>query len=50
MFTSLEDARREGYFVFDKTVDGYLVRRDLGGKFALAVVKLSTETVRAPAS
>jgi hypothetical protein len=50
VFASLEDARREGYFLFDKTADGYLVRRDLGGRFALAVVKLDPADVKAPAS
>jgi hypothetical protein len=50
VFASLEDARREGYFLFDKTADGYLVRRDLGGRFALAVVKIDQANVKAPAS
>jgi hypothetical protein len=50
VFASLEDARREGYFLFDKTADGFLVRRDLGGRFALAVVKIDQANVKAPAS
>jgi hypothetical protein len=50
VFASLEDARREGYFLFDKTADGFLVRRDLGGRFALAVVELDQANVKAPAS
>jgi hypothetical protein len=50
VFASLEEARREGYFLFDKTADGYLVRRDEGGRFALAVVKIGEPSVNAPAS
>jgi hypothetical protein len=50
VFESLEQARREGYVLFDKTADGYLVRRDLGGRFALAIVKIDTASVKAPAS
>jgi hypothetical protein len=50
VFASLEDARREGYFLFDKTADGFLVRRDLGGRFALAIVKIDEATVKTPAS
>jgi hypothetical protein len=50
VFTSLEAARREGYVMFDKTADGYLVRRDEGGRFALAVVKIDAATVNVPAS
>lgn len=50
VFESLEAARREGYFLFDKTADGFLVRRDLGGKFALAIVKIAPASVNAPAS
>jgi hypothetical protein len=50
VFASLEDARREGYFLFDKAADGFLVRRDLGGRFALAIVKIDEATVKTPAS
>jgi hypothetical protein len=50
VFESLEQARREGYVLFDKTADGYLVRRDVGGRFALAIVKIDTATVKTPAS
>jgi hypothetical protein len=50
VFASLEDARREGYFLFDKTADGFLVRRDQGGRFALAIVKIDDANVKAPAS
>ena len=50
VFTSLEDARREGYYLFDKTADGFLVRRDMGGRFALAIVKIDDANVKAPAS
>lgn len=50
VFESLEQARREGYVLFDKTADGYLVRRDLGGRFALAVVTIDSASVKIPAS
>jgi hypothetical protein len=50
VFASIEAARREGYIIFDKTADGYLVRRDQGGRFALAIVKIDAERVNAPAS
>ena len=50
VFESLEQARREGYVLFDKTADGYLVRRDQGGRFALAIVKIDADTVKVPAS
>jgi hypothetical protein len=50
VFGSLEEARREGYVIFDKTADGFLVRRDQGGRFALAIVKLNQSKVNAPAS
>ena len=50
VFGSLEEARREGYVIFDKTADGYLVRRDEGGRFALAIVKSGEPSVNAPAS
>jgi hypothetical protein len=49
IFASLEDARREGYFVFDRTPDGYLVRRDEGGRFALAIVKIDPAAVKTSA-
>ena len=50
VFTSIEAARREGYVIFDKSSDGYLVRRDEGGRFALAVVKIGAGAVNVPAS
>lgn len=50
VFASLEEARLEGYFLFDKIADGYLVRKDQGGRFALAIVKSDTADVKAPAS
>jgi hypothetical protein len=40
VFDSLEKARAEGFVVFDRLPDGYLVRKDVGSHFALAVVKL----------
>jgi len=50
VFESLEQARREGYVLFDKIADGYLVRRDQGGRFALAVVRIDSASVKVPAS
>ena len=49
VFTSLEHARREGYVVFDRTADGFLVRRDEGGRFALAIVKIDPAEVKTSA-
>ncbi len=40
VFTSLEEAQKAGFVVFDRIPDGYLVRKDFGQTFALAIVKL----------
>jgi hypothetical protein len=40
VFDSLEKAQAEGFVIFDRLPDGYLVRKDTGAQFALAVVKL----------
>ena len=40
VFSSLEEAQAAGFFPFERMADGFLVRRDLGDKLALAVVKL----------
>ena len=50
IFASLDEARRQGFTVFEKVEDGYIVRRDEGGKFALALVRIDRETVARPAS
>lgn len=39
IFKSLEEARAAGFLPFEPLPDGYLVRKDLGGSFALALVK-----------
>ena len=43
VFDSLEKAQAEGFVVFDRIPDGYLVRKDVGSQFALALVKLRTK-------
>lgn len=40
VFETLEEAQKAGFAVFDRIPDGYLVRKDLGQSFALAIVKL----------
>ena len=40
VFASLEEARAAGFFPFERMADGFLVRRDLGDKLALAIVKI----------
>jgi hypothetical protein len=40
VFSSLAEAKAAGFLPFEKTPTGYLVRRDDGHAFALAVVKL----------
>ena len=40
VFDSLEKAQLEGFIVLDRISDGYLVRKDIGSHFALAIVKL----------
>jgi hypothetical protein len=43
VFKSLEEAQAEGFAIFDRIPDGYLVRKAADGRFALAVVKLKTK-------
>ena len=50
IFASLDEARRQGFTIFEKVEDGYIVRRDEGGKFALALVRIDRDTVARPAS
>ena len=50
IFTSLDEARREGFAIFEKTEEGYLMRRDEGGRFALALVRIDREMEARPAS
>ena len=40
VFESLEEAQAAGFALFDHIPGGYLVRKDAGGHFALAIVKL----------
>jgi len=40
VFESLEEAQAAGFVLFDHIPGGYLVRKDAGGHFALAIVKL----------
>jgi len=40
VFTSLEEAKAAGFLPYDKTKDGYLVRRDDGHTYSLAIVIL----------
>lgn len=39
IFSSLEEAQAAGFVMFDRLPDGYLVRKDSGTSFALAIVK-----------
>ncbi len=50
VFASLEEAHREGFSIFEKIEDGYLMRRDEGGRFALALVRIDRNAVERPAS
>ncbi len=43
VFSSLEAAQAAGFTVFERIPDGYLVRKDSGVNFALAVVKIKKE-------
>jgi hypothetical protein len=40
IFSSLEEAQAAGFVYFERTLDGYLVRKDTGDTFALALVKI----------
>jgi hypothetical protein len=39
VFSSVADAVRAGYRVYDRTRDGYIVRTNINGRWALAVVR-----------
>jgi len=43
VFSSVEEAQAAGFTIFDHIPEGYLVRKDLGANFALAVVKIKKE-------
>jgi len=43
IFETLEQAKAAGFVVFDRLPDGYLVRKDTGSQFALAIVKLTRD-------
>lgn len=43
VFSSLEEAQAAGFAIFERIPDGYLVRKDEGARFALAVVKLKLD-------
>lgn len=43
IFKSLEEAQAAGFAIFDRTPDGYLVRKAADGHFALAFVKLTAK-------
>ncbi len=40
VFETLAQAQAEGFAIFDRIPDGYLVRKAADGHFALAIVKL----------
>jgi hypothetical protein len=44
VFTSLEEAQKAGFVVFDRIAEGYLVRKDNGNNFALAIVKVKSSS------
>ena len=50
VFASLDEARREGFSIFEKIEDGFLMRRDEGGRFALALVRIDRDSVTKSAS
>ncbi len=43
VFPSLADAEAAGFTLYEKRPDGYLVRRDDGHSFALALVLIKEE-------
>jgi hypothetical protein len=49
VFSSLQEAKAAGFLPYDKTPDGYLVRRDDGHSYALALVRIERKT-ESPAS
>jgi hypothetical protein len=40
VFSTLEEAKAAGFVLYDKTPDGFLVRRDDGHSYSLALVKI----------
>jgi hypothetical protein len=40
IFATLEEAKAAGFLPFEKRSDGYLVRRDDGHAYALALVRI----------
>ena len=46
VFKSIEAAQAAGFVVYDRIPDGYLVRKSTGTTFALAIVKLVTDSDR----
>ena len=43
VFSSVEDAQAAGFTIFERIPEGYLVRKDSGANFMLAVVKIKKE-------
>jgi len=43
VFSSLEEAKAAGFEPYERTSEGYLVRRDDGRSFALAIVKIEKQ-------
>jgi hypothetical protein len=43
IFPSVEEAQAAGFTIFERILEGYLVRKDSGANFALAVVKIKKE-------
>lgn len=40
VFATLDEALKAGFVMFDRIPEGYLVRKDQGNNYALAIVKL----------
>ncbi len=43
VFSSVEEAQAAGFTIFERIPEGYLVRKDSGANFALAVVKIKKD-------
>ena len=43
IFSSLEEAKAAGFTLYEKRADGFLVRRDDGHSFALALVVIEPQ-------
>ena len=48
IFPSLEEAEAAGFTLFERRPDGYLVRRDDGHAFSLALVLFKSKDDKAP--